>query len=124
MRLVLSFAVAALVLAGGAPRPATAQDASAGQKAFATCSACHSTDGSKKVGPTLSAVVGRKAGSEAGFRYSRAMKAANVTWDDKSLDSYIAAPQKFIPGNTMAFSGLPDEKKRADIIAYLNTLKK
>ena len=111
---------AALLCAGSA---ALAQDATAGKVAFAQCSACHSVEGSNGVGPSLQGVVGRKAGSFAGFRYSRAMKAAATTWDAASLEAYIADPQKAIPGNAMPFAGVPDAKERADIVAYLATLK-
>lgn len=110
---------AALLCAGTA---ALAQDAAAGKAAFARCSACHSVDGSNGVGPSLQGVLGRKAGSFAGFRYSRAMKAA-TTWDAASLEAYIADPQKAIPGNAMPFSGVPDARERADVVAYLATLK-
>jgi cytochrome c len=102
---------------------AIAQDAVAGQKAFAQCSVCHSTDGTNGVGPTLQGIVGSKAGEVPGFRFSRAMKASNITWDDKSLDAYLADPQKTIPGNVMPFSGLADATERANLIAYLKTLK-
>jgi cytochrome c len=108
------------LLLGGA---AIAQDAVAGKKAFAQCSVCHSTDGTNGVGPTLQGIVGSKAGEVPGFRFSRAMKASNIMWDDKSLDAYLADPQKTIPGNVMPFSGLADAKERADLIAYLKTLK-
>ncbi|MGH8608415.1 MAG: c-type cytochrome [Gammaproteobacteria bacterium] len=103
--------------------PTLAQDAKAGAEVFKKCATCHSTDGSKRTGPTLVGVVGRKAGSVPEFRYSRAMKSATVVWDDKSLDAYLAAPRKFIPGNVMAFSGLTKSEGRANLIAYLNTLK-
>ena len=102
---------------------AIAQDAVAGTRAFAQCSVCHSTDGTNGVGPTLQGIVGSKAGEVPGFRFSRAMKASNIMWDDKSLDAYLADPQKTIPGNVMPFSGLADAKERADLIAYLKTLK-
>ncbi len=103
--------------------PAIAQDAIAGKNIFAQCSVCHSTDGTNGVGPTLKGIVGSKAAEVPGFRFSRAMRASSVTWDDKSLDAYIADPQKAIPGNVMPFSGLADPKERADLIAYLKTLK-
>ena len=99
-----------------------AQDATAGKAVFAQCTACHSTDGSNGVGPSLQGVVGRKAGTLPGFRFSRAMKASAVTWDATTLDGYIADPQKALPGNVMPFSGIPDAKQRADLIAYLKTL--
>jgi cytochrome c len=101
---------------------APAQDAVAGKTAYAACSACHATDGSNGAGPGLRGIIGRKAGSLEGFRYSRAMKAAAITWDAASLDAYLADPQKSVPGNVMPFSGIPDARQRADLIAYLATL--
>jgi cytochrome c len=108
------------LLAGGA---AQAQDLAAGKAVFAQCSACHSTDGSNGAGPSLKGVDGRKAGSFAGFRYSRAMKGAGYNWDAKTLDAYLADPQKALPGNVMPFSGVPDAKQRADLVAYVLSLK-
>ncbi|MCJ0763595.1 c-type cytochrome [Variovorax terrae] len=100
-----------------------AQDAAAGKTAFAQCAACHSIDGSNGAGPSLQGIDGRKAGIFPGFRYSRAMKAAGYAWDEKTLDAYLADPQKAIPGNVMPFSGVSDAKQRADLVAYLKTLK-
>ena len=115
--------VAALVSATALVAPGVhAQDANAGKAVFSQCAACHSIDGSNGVGPSLQGVVGRKTATFAGFRYSRAMKAAGTTWDAATLDAYIADPQKALPGNVMPFSGIPDAKQRADLIAYLKTL--
>ncbi len=100
-----------------------AQDAAAGKAAFAQCTACHAIDATNGVGPGLKGIVGRKVGSLPGFRYSRAMKAVEYSWDPAKLDAYLTDPQKAIPGNVMPFSGLPDAKQRADVIAYLQTLK-
>ena len=91
--------------------------------AFAACSACHSSNGASGVGPTLKGVYGRKSGSVGGFAYSRAMRTAGLTWDDKSLDSFLADPQKAVPGNHMPFPGVPDAKQRAEVIDYLKTVK-
>jgi cytochrome c len=99
-----------------------AQD-TAGKAAFAQCSVCHSTDGSNGVGPSLKGVIGRKAGEFAGFRFSRALKASGLVWDENSLDLYLTDPQKAVPGNVMPFAGLADPKLRAALIAYLASLK-
>ena len=102
--------------------PAQAADAAAGQKAFAKCRACHSLDAGKNgVGPSLKGVVGRKAGSGAGFKYSDAMIAKGITWDDTTLAAYIADPKGYIPGNKMVFPGIKKESEVADLIAYLKT---
>ena len=111
-----------LSIVGVAPWLAFAQGHDEGKQAFAQCSACHSIEGSNGVGPPLSGVVGRKAGSVAGFRYSRAMKGSNIVWDEKSLDAFVSDPQKVVPGNVMPFAGVADAKQRADLIAYLQTL--
>jgi cytochrome c len=118
--IVTTFAACAAV---AALAPARAQDAAAGKAVFTQCAACHSIDGSNGAGPTLQGVVGRKAGSFAGFRYSRAMKNAGYAWDTAHLDAYLANPQQALPGNVMPFSGVADAKARADLVAYLATLK-
>ena len=102
---------------------ARAQDAAAGKAVFAQCTACHSIDGSNGVGPSLKGIAGTRAGAYAGFRFSRAMKNSTIVWDAKTLDDYIANPQGAIPGNVMPFSGIPDAKQRADLVAFLLSLK-
>ena len=100
-----------------------AQDAVVGKQAFTQCAACHSVEAVNGAGPSLQGIFGRKAGSFAGFRYSRALKSAGIAWDDKNLDAYLTDPQKLVPGNLMPFSGVADAKQRADLIAYLKTVK-
>lgn len=102
---------------------AHAQDVAAGKTGFAQCAACHAIDGTNGAGPSLKGVIGRKVGSEPGFRFSRAMKGVTYSWDAKTLDAYLANPQAAIPGNVMPFSGVADSKARADLVAYLATLK-
>ena len=74
-----------------------AQDAAAGEKVFAKCKACHIADEDKnKIGPGLKGVIGRKAGSHEGFKYSKAMLEAGekgLVWDEASLDEYLAIPR-------------------------------
>jgi cytochrome c len=91
--------------------------------AFGVCAACHTTDGSSSLGPSVKGVYGRKAGSLAGFAYSRAMRNSGAAWDENSLDAFLAEPQKAIPGNTMPFGGISDPKQRAEVVDYLKTLK-
>lgn len=102
---------------------AHAQDADAGRQAYAQCIACHAVSASNGVGPGLLGIMDRKSGTAAGFRYSPAMKRANKIWDAAALDAYLADPQKSVPGNTMPFAGIADAKQRADLIAYLVTVK-
>jgi cytochrome c len=103
--------------------PALAQDAAHGENLFKACAACHAKDDSKRAGPGLRGIVGRTAGKSSGFHYSRAMKQSNIVWDAKTLDAYIAAPQKVVPGNIMPYAGMKDAQDRADLIAYLESLK-
>jgi nitrite reductase (NO-forming) len=93
----------------------------AGRQVYRKCQACHSLDpGKNLVGPSLAGIISRKAGTEQGFNYSPAMKGSNLTWDAKTLDAYLADPQKAIPGNRMPFPGLKSETDRKDVIAFLS----
>ena len=88
------------------------------------CQNCHSNEiGVNKVGPSLWNVVGRQAGIVPGFEYSEAMRANNAAWTASSLDTYLADPRGDIHGIKMFFKGLPEAKDRANVIAYLETLK-
>ena len=97
-------------------------DADKGKVAFITCQTCHSIDaGVNKIGPSLHGVVGRKAGTIAGFSYSDANKNSGITWTPEKLFQYLEHPQRVVPGTKMTFVGFPDPQKRADVIAYLKT---
>jgi cytochrome c len=100
--------------------PAAAPPTAAGALLYRQrCQMCHgtTTGAPTPMGPSLAGVVGRKAGSTR-FAYSPALKAANVTWNRATLDTYLAGPTKMFPGSRMMIS-VPDAKQRADIIAYL-----
>jgi len=100
--------------------------ANAGGKpaAFAQCAACHSTEAGKHgVGPSLAGIYGTKSGEIAGYAFSDAMKKANLTWDEATLDTYLTAPMKTVPGTRMTFAGLADPAQRKAVIDYLKTLK-
>ena len=109
----------------GLGRQAQAADPTAGKSVFNSyCSICHSVQpGKNMVGPSLFGVVGRKTGSIPGFHYSPANQGTNLTWDEATLDKYLQSPRTVIPGTTMTYGGLKDDAKRADLIAYLATLK-
>lgn len=119
---VHGIAIAAALLASGGS--ALAQDAQAGKRVFNRCGACHSIEaGKNKTGPTLFAIFGRKAGGVSGFSYSPAMTASGIFWDAEKLDAFVKDSKGMIPGNRMPFPPLPDAKDRADLVAYLKTLK-
>ena len=137
------FAAAAVAALYSAPYQAFADgNAENGSKIFNTCKACHKVgDGAANgVGPALTGVVGRKAGSFAGFSYSPVLKAAGdegLTWADDSLKDYLADPSVFLKkyltdkgkadqatSNAKMPFKLPDETARLDVIAYLKTFSK
>lgn len=95
-------------------------DVAAGEKVFAACRSCHVLeDGVNRVGPSLYKVVGRESGSVAGYSYSDANKASDVVWTTDVLFEYLEDPKGFMPGTKMAYPGVKDAQKRADLVAYL-----
>lgn len=113
-------AVAALIATAPA---AFAQDAGAGAAVFHQCTACHAYKAGQTgvAAPNLWGVVGRKAGSTA-FSYSAALKASKLTWDKATLDTFLKAPGKLVPGTRMVIA-VTNDTQRANLIAYLATLK-
>jgi cytochrome c len=121
MKRKLVLAAVALSASGFLANTARAQDAAAGEKLFQSrCASCHAFDTSKKPGPSLAHVFGAKAAVEGGFKFSPALGKSGLTWDDATLDEYLAAPSKKVPGTTMPV-GVPNPTDRANIIAYLKT---
>ncbi len=113
-------------LVTGAWQPAQAAgDAAAGRQVFQThCSICHNVaPGRNSVGPSLFGIVGSKSAAVPGYNFSPALRALNATWDEATLDKWLSGPRAMVPETKMSFSGLKDAKQRADVIAYLATLK-
>lgn len=97
-------------------------DATRGKEAYAArCGGCHSIE-EDRVGPRHAGVVGRKAGGVAGFAYSPALARSGITWDAASLERWLADPEALVPGQAMGYR-LGDAQARADIVAYLVTLR-
>ena len=101
---------------------AQAADVAHGKVVFQTCAACHS-EKPDAIGPSLRGVYGRKSGSLDDFRYSNAMRRANLVWDDSDLRAYLKDPQAKVKGNRMPFAGLSDPKDVDDLIAFLKQYK-
>ena len=121
-----SLAVLLLLVPFALAGPALAANPAAGKRVFQSqCAICHSDQpGVNKVGPSLFGVVGRHTGSEPGYDYSVANKNSNLVWTPAELDLYINHPQKIVPGTKMPYGGLHNAGKRANLIAFLETLKK
>ena len=121
--LLLAGCIVGGTLAGALP--AMAQDAAAGQAVFKSqCGICHSVAAGKNMtGPTLFGIVGSKAGEVPGFHFSDANKNSGLTWDAATLDKYLTSPKDVVPHTIMAYPGLKDAQKRANLIAYLATLR-
>ncbi len=114
-----AFAVLALAASIGA---SAAQDAAAGEKVFLKCKACHKIgeDAKNAVGPVLNGVIGRPAGTYAGYSYSDANKGSGITWDEATLKEYLKNPRLKVPGTKMIFPGLQKDDDIDNVIAYIN----
>lgn len=113
--------VLAVFLVAGSAGVAGAQDAALGEKVFLKCKACHQIgEGAKNaVGPALTGIVGRTAGTYPGYTYSDANKNSGITWDVATLKDYLKNPRAKIPGTKMIFPGLPKDEDIDNVIAYL-----
>lgn len=101
-----------------------AGDAARGATVFQACAACHSmAPGQHLTGPSLATVWGKKAGTVEGFhRYSDAMARVDFVWTEGRLEAWLANPEGLVPGTSMTFPGLRDDKARQDVIAYLKAV--
>ena len=117
-RAIVSVALGVALVPRG---PGLAADIKAGQKVFKKCKACHYADREKhKTGPHLVSLIGRTAGSLEDYKkYSKAMKASGIVWDEETLTEYLRAPKKYIKGTKMAFVGLKKDADIENVIAYL-----
>jgi cytochrome c len=124
LQLAAAMAIAAMSVA---PFSAQAQDAAAGASLFGgACASCHSTEsgGASSIGPNLFGVTGSIASNRGiDFDYSDSLIDSGIIWDAGNLDAWLESPSDFVPGNKMPFPGIAGAADRADIIAYLATLK-
>jgi len=100
--------------------PVAVTPADAPPAAFMQCRSCHTVEAGRNIiGPSLHDIVGKPAAGVAGYTYSNALKASGLTWDEKTLDAWLASPSKLVPGNKMIFAGQSNPAKRKEIIDYL-----
>lgn len=117
----------AMVLACQLPLTFAAGDAVAGKALFLslTCASCHAVGPGARsgFGPQLNGIFGRTAGNALDYkeRYSAAMKKSGIVWSEQSLTKFINSPSKVVPGTKMSFWGISDEKKVANLLAYMRT---
>jgi cytochrome c len=122
---LLTALAGALALTCALSAIASAQEATQGRTVFqANCAVCHQAvaNGHAMIGPNLWGVVGRRAGSVAGFAYSPAMQHANMTWTADQITAFVQAPTHVVPGTRMPFAGLHNPQQAAALAAYLATL--
>ncbi|GAB4480645.1 MAG: cytochrome c [Burkholderiaceae bacterium] len=127
--LTLAFAAPPGPAAGGAGsdraealRGESAGDPARGAQLYESrCGGCHSAD-AHRIGPAHRGVFGRRAGAAAGFDYSPALRASRLVWNARTLDAWLADPERTIPGQAMGYR-VDDERDRADLIAYLRDLR-
>jgi len=117
MRLFRLAPTAVLVLAVVAPA-AAAPDPVRGEQVYGRCLACHAL-AYDRVGPRHCGLFGRRAGSLPGFAYTPAMRGSGIVWNAATLDRFLAAPMRVVPGTSMTYDGIPDAAERAALIAWL-----
>jgi cytochrome c len=113
--------IASLLIAVSAPAPVFSADPESGEKVFKRCLVCHTVgeDAKPGVGPVLNGLLGRKAGTYPGFKYTEANKNSGLVWDEATLANYLKNPRAAIPGTSMTFIGIKKDEEIEDLIAYL-----
>ena len=117
-RCAACLACAAVLACTAGAAAAPTGDPAAGERLYERCVACHAL-AYDRTGPRHCGLVGRRAGSLAGFAYSDAMRDARVVWTPETLDRFLADPLATVPGTSMGYAGVADAKERADLIAWL-----
>ena len=95
-----------------------------GKRLYIFCQACHATEAvsGSKIGPNLAGIFNRPVAELEDSVYSDALKEQEFVWDEEKLDAWLLRPFDLVPGTSMSFAGLPQERNRAALIAYLKTL--
>ena len=97
-----------------------------GKRAFIRCQACHTLgEGEEhRTGPNLYGLFGASAGKKVGFAYSDVLANSSIEWNKETLVAWLKSPSAFLPGNKMAFAGVPSEKEMAALMLYLEVKTK
>jgi len=107
------------VVAQTAARQSTDAALTRGEQIYARCAGCHAIE-ANRTGPQHCGLFGRRAGTAPGFdTYSKAMRDSKIVWNERSLDTFLAAPTQSMPGTTMGYAGVKDARERADLLAWL-----
>jgi len=128
--MMMAAVLMALTLPAAMAQPAVGTQSSAvtesaaykrGRLLYIQCRACHDLKPSpvEKVGPNLAGLFGRASGTAPDFGYSPALRSAKITWDRKTLDTWLEKPGTMVPGNIMAFAGIANPADRAALISYI-----
>jgi cytochrome c len=123
MKLVLASSLLAFAFAAA---PAVAADVAAGEKVFQKCMQCHrvGVGATNFYGPVLNGLIGRKAGSVPGYKYSEALDKSTIVWGYDSLSKYLKQPKHEVPGVAMTFPGLQDQTDIDNVIAYVSQFRR
>ena len=94
-----------------------------GAAVFKPCASCHQIGPNARggFGPQLNGLFGRRAGTTADFKYSDAMKASGIVWDERTLSAFLRDPDQTVPGTKMRFWGIHDDRDLAALLAYLRS---
>jgi cytochrome c len=114
---------ACAALAAMSPPVAARGNAARGAAIYERCAACHSL-GHSRTGPKHCGLLGRRAGSVPDFDYSPALRASGIVWSERTLDRFLAAPTKMVPGTSMGYAGIEDPRDREDLIAWLGEVSR
>jgi cytochrome c len=121
MRLASSILASSILTFVFAAASARAADVAAGEKVFQKCMQCHrvGVGATNFYGPVLNGLIGRKAGTVPGYKYSHALEASGIVWERDTLSKYLKEPRHAVPGVAMTFPGLKSQTEIDDVIAYL-----
>ena len=96
----------------------------AGRKVYQKCASCHALErGRHKRGPSLHKIIDKPSGAASAFKYSNAMRAADIRWTEDALFAFLEDPDDYMPGNKMRYGGLKNPQDRIDLIAYLVSIQ-